>query len=93
MTNKQTSLDECLITDRNHKILYRERLSAVGGRFEVYTSECKHMMITVFCMHEISCEELRWFVLVSTAKLQYNPKIIPRKNFFLHPQEKFASCS
>ena len=30
--------------------------------------------ITVFRMHEISCEELRWFVLVSTAKLQYNPK-------------------
>ena len=48
-------------------------------------------MITVFRMHEISCEKLRWFVLVSTAKL--NPKIMPRKNFFLHPQEEFASCS
>ena len=42
MTNKQTSLDECLRTDRDPKILYRERLSAVGGRFDVYTSECKH---------------------------------------------------
>ena len=48
---------------------------------------------TVFRMHEISCGELRWFVLVSTAKLQYNPKIMPRKNFFLRPQEEFASCS
>ena len=42
----------------------------------------------LFRMHEISCKELRWFVLVSTAKLQYNPKIMLRKNFFLRPQEE-----
>ena len=40
-----------------------------------------------FRMHKISCEELRWFVLVSITKLQSNPKIMPRKNFFLCPQE------
>ena len=42
----------------------------------------------LFHMHEISCKELRWFVLISTGKLQYNPKIMPCKNFFLHQQEE-----
>ena len=59
--------------------LYCERcfrlFRAVGGHFDVYTWECKYSVGIAHDdyfvrMHKISCEELRWFVLVYTAKLQ-----------------------
>ena len=54
ITFQRALIAECLRTDGNHTILYRERcfrlFRADGGRFDVYTSECKHKLLASHVM-------------------------------------------